>query len=176
MCWLHSIIVPLHKPNKPTNLPSSYRPISLTSHFCKLMERMVTVRLRWYLKSNNMLKQYQSTFRERRRPLDHLLRLHDTVHKVLANQRSVLAVFLDIVKTYDLVYKDILLIKLLKLGVNGFMLNFIAAFLTNRSFQVRISSAHSQVKHLHNGIPQESVLSPLLFPVKINDLPTYLNS
>ena len=84
MCWLHSIIVPLHKPNKPTNLPSSSRPISLTSHLCKLMERMVTVRLRWYLESNNLLNQYQSAFRERRRPLDHLLRLHDTVHKALA--------------------------------------------------------------------------------------------
>ena len=145
MCWLHSIIVPLHKLNKPTNLPSSHRPISLTSHLCKLMERMVTVRLRWYLESNNLLKQYQSAFRERRRPFDHLLCLHDTVHKALAHQRSVLAVFLDIEKAYDLVYKDILLIKLLNLGVNGFMLNFIAAFLTNRSFQVRISLAHSQV-------------------------------
>ena len=69
---------------------------------------MVTVRLRSYLESNNLLNQYQSAFRERRRPLDHLVRLHDTVHKALANQRSVLAVFLDIEKAYDLVYKDIL--------------------------------------------------------------------
>ena len=79
-------------------------------------------------------------------------------------------------KAYDLVYKDILLIKLLNLGVTGFMLNFIAAFLTNRSFQVRISSTHSHVKHLHNGIPQGSVQSPLLFAVIINDLPTCLTS
>ena len=105
MCWLHSIIVPLHKPNKPTILPSSYRPISLTSHLCKLMERMVTVRLGWYLESNNLLNQYQSAFRDRRRPLDHLLRLHDAVHKALTNQRSVLVVFLDIEKAYDLVIK-----------------------------------------------------------------------
>ena len=69
---------------------------------------MVTVRLRWYLERNNMHNQYQSAFRERRKPLDHLLRLHDTVHKALANQRSVLAVFLDIEKAYDLVFKDIL--------------------------------------------------------------------
>ena len=137
---------------------------------------MVTVRLRWYLESNNLLNQYQSAFRESRRPLDHLLRLHDTVHMALANHTSVLAVFLEIEKAYDLVYKDIVLIKLLNLGVNGFMLNFIAAFLTNRSFQVRISSAHPKVKHLHNGIRQGSVLSPLLFAVMINSLPTCLNS
>ena len=61
------------------------------------------------------------------------------------------------------------------MGVNGFMLNFITAFFTYRSFQIRISSAHSQVKHLRNGILQGSVLSPLLFAVMINDLPTCLN-
>ena len=59
MCWLHSIIVSLHKLNKPTNLPS---------------QRMVTVRLRWYLENNNFLNHYQSAFRERRRLLDYLLR------------------------------------------------------------------------------------------------------
>ena len=75
MCWLHSVIVPLHK---PTNLLGSYRPISLTSHLYKLMERMVSVRLRWYLENNNFLQHYQSAFRERRRPVDHLLRLHDS--------------------------------------------------------------------------------------------------
>ena len=98
------------------------------------------------------------------------------MRKALANQRSVLAVFLDIEKTYDLVYKDILSIQLLNLVVNRFMLSFITAFLNNRSFQVRISSAHLQVKLLHNGIPHGTVLSPLLLAVVINDLPTCLNS
>ena len=111
MCWLYSIIVLLHKPFKPTNLPSSYKPISLTSHLCKLMERMVTVRLRWHLENNNFFNPYQSAFREPRRPLDHLLRLRDTVHKALANQRLVLSVLLDIKNAHDLVYKDVLLIK-----------------------------------------------------------------
>ena len=102
---------------------------------------MVTVRLRRYLENNNFPNQCQPAFRERWRPLDHLLHLHDTVHKVLANQSSVLAVFLDIEKTYDLVHKDIFLIKQLNLDANEFRINFVTAFLTNRSFQIRISSA-----------------------------------
>ena len=57
--WLHSMIVPFHKPNKPVNLPQSYRPISLTSHVWKIMERMVAARLRWYLEKNNILKKIQ---------------------------------------------------------------------------------------------------------------------
>ena len=159
--WLHSMIVPLHKPNKPVNLPQSYRPISLTSHICKLMERMVAAQLRWYLEKNNILNKYQSGFRERRRPIDHLLNLHDTVYKALANQRSVLAEFIDIEKAFDMVHKDTLLLKLLKIGIQGFMFNFLRSFLSNRTFQVKVSSTPSQIKTLQNGVPQGSVLSPL---------------
>ena len=174
--WLHSMIVPLHKPNKPVNLPHSYRPISLTSHICKLMERMVAVRFRWYLEKNNILNKYQSGFRERRRPIDHLLNLHDTVYKALANQRSVLAVFIDIKKAFDMVHKDTLLLKLLKIGIQGFMFNFLRSFLSNRTFHVKVSSTPSQIKTLQNGVPQGSGLSPLLFAIMINDLPSCFNS
>jgi len=118
-------------------------------------------------RKNNILNR---SFRDRRRPLDHILRLHDTVHKALNNQRSVLAVFLDIEKAYDLVCRNVLLLKLLNVGINGNMFNFIRYFLTNRSFRIRVSSTLSTVKSLKNGIPQGSVLSPLLFSVMINDL------
>ena len=140
------------------------------------MERMVATRLRWYLEKKYILNKHQSGFRERRRPSDHLLHLHDTVYKALANQRSVLAVFLDIEKAFDIVRTNTLLLKLLKCGVQGFMFNFLKAFLSNRTFQVRVSSTPSQVKVLQNGVPQGSVLSPLLFAIMINDLPSCFNS
>ena len=127
--WTHSTVIPLHKPNKPVNSPQSYRPTSLTSHIRKLMEIMVATRLRWYLEKNNILIKHQSGFRERRRPTDHLLYLHDTIYKALANQRSVLAVFLDIEKTFDMVHTNTLILKLLKCGVQGFM------------FQIKIKSS-----------------------------------
>ena len=173
--WRHSIVVPIHKPNKPNHLPSSYRPISLTSTMCKLMEKMVENRLSWYLEKNNLINNFQCGFRKRRRTTDHILRLHDTIYKALANKRFVIAVFLDLEKAYDMVFNDAVILKLIKLGINGRILAFINSFLSNRSFQVRIGASYSQEKCLENGLPQGSILSPLLFSVMINDLSEMLN-
>jgi len=76
---LHSIIDPIPKPNKPAHLPSSYRPISLTSSVCKLFEKMVVCRLNWFLEYHNILNISQSGFRQRRKTTDHILRLHDAI-------------------------------------------------------------------------------------------------
>ena len=75
-----------------------------------------------------------------------------------------------------MVHKDTLLLKLLNIGFQGFMLNFLKSFLSYRTFQVRVSSTRSHVKILQNGVPQGSVLSLLLFAVMINDLPSCFTS
>ena len=161
-------MIPIHKANKPSNLALSYRPTSLTSNMCKLI---VAKRLRWYLQKNNLINILQSGFRSRRRTTDHLLRLHDAIYEAIANKRSVLSVFLEIEKAYDMVCREALLLKLLQLGITGEIFSFIKSFLTNRSFQVRIDSSYSEVKNLENGVPQGSILSPILFSILINDLP-----
>jgi len=102
-CWLHSIVVSIPKPNKPAHLPSSYRPISLTSNVCKLFEKMLACHLNWFLEYHNVLHISQSGFRQRRKTTDHLLRLHDAIHKSMANKHNVLSVFIDIEKAYDMV-------------------------------------------------------------------------
>ena len=127
--WSHSLVVPIPKLNKPSCLPSSYRP-----NACKLMEKMIVRRLKWYLEYNNFLDIKQSGFRERRRTTDHILRLHDAVQKSLADKHHLLAIFIDLEKAYDMVNKKVLLLKLLKLGINGNMFNFAGAFLSNRAF------------------------------------------
>jgi len=93
--WLHSIVDPIPKPNKPAHLPSSYRPISLTSNVAKLFEKKLVCRLSWFLEYHNVLRISQSGFQHRRKTTDHLLRLHKEFHKVMANKHNVLSVFID---------------------------------------------------------------------------------
>lgn len=168
--WKHAIVIPVLKPNKPKSEPSSYRPISLTSHFSKLMERVVVFRLKWYLEKNCYLNINQSGFRAKRNTVDQLLRLSDDILKGLGNKSVVLGVFLDVEKAYDMIWKKGVLFKLQQLGLDGNMFNWISAFLENRSLQVRIGSSVSSSYQVENGLPQGSVLSPILFLVAINDL------
>ena len=174
--WGHSIIVPILKNGKDPSSPTSYRPISLTSHLGKVMEVMVAMRLRWFLETRNLLHTSQSGFRHKRSTLDHILRLHDTVYKAFINGGSVMAVFLDIAKAYDTVWRDGLLTKLYQLGIRGIMLRWIRSMISNRTFQVRIGNKFSDEARLENGIPQGSVISPLLFAVMVNDLPEEIST
>jgi len=174
--WLHSIVVSVPKQNKPAYLPSSYRPISLPSNVCKLFEKIIVCRLNWFLEYHNVLHISQSSFRQRRRTTDHLLPLHDAIHKSMANKHNVLSVFIDIEKAYDMANKEVLLSKLLSYGISGRMFHFIRSFLSNRTFQIRIGSTLSMNKRLENGTPQGSVLSPILFSLMINDLPKRITS
>ena len=86
----------------------------------------------------------------------------------MANKHSLLSVFIDIEKAYDMVNKQVLLSKLHSFGISGRMFHFIHSFLSNRTFQVRIGSTLSVTKRLENDTPQGSVFSPILFPLMIN--------
>jgi len=123
----------------------------------------------------NILTFTQSGFRQRRKTTDHILRLHDIIQKSLANKHNILAIFIDIEKAYDMVKKNVLLLKLLKFGITGRMFQFISSFLSNRAFQVRAGSTLSMTILLENWTPQGSVLNPVLFSL-INDLPNKITS
>lgn len=168
--WKHAIVVPILKVGKDPHLAGSYRPISLTSSMCKLMERLVANRLQWYLERHQLLSNVQSGFRRNRGTMDHVVRLQDTVVRQLNNRGHVLAVFLDMEKAYDMVWQRGLMIKLKKFGVNGCMFRWIEAFLSDRTIQVKVGAALSQVHKLENGTAQGSMLSPLAFISMIDDL------
>lgn len=168
--WKHALVIPLLKPNKPSNNANSYRPIALTSCICKLLEKIIQLRMMFFLESNKLLNKNQAGFRQHRSTLDQLVQLADKIHKGNKNRMFTVGVFLDLEKAYDMVHKPSLLFKLSNLGFSNRILNYVKAFLTDRTFQVisqgELSSIYTQV----NGVPQGSVISPLLFLILINDL------
>jgi len=168
--WSHAVILPFQKPDKPPTDPGSYRPISLTSCLCKLMEKLVSNRFTWYLEKNKILNNAQTGFRKGRSTVDQIVKLQDVIHRYNKNKGFTLGVFLDFEKAYDMMWRTGLLVKLKKIGINGNMFSFISSFIRNRSMQVQVGTKLSETKTLENGTPQGSILSPILFLVMINDI------
>ena len=169
--WRHAIIIPISKPTKPNNDPSSYRPISLTSTLCKIMERLIANRMCWFLEKNHIFNKNQSGFRRNRACIDQIMRLQDDIHKSLQSKSNTIGIFIDLEKAFDMIWRDGLLQKLRNIGINGNMYKWITEFLTNRTIQVRIGNELSGKAKLQNGSPQGSVLSPILFLIMMNDIP-----
>ena len=99
--WREATVIPLPKPEKEHSDPNNYRPISLTSCICKLVERMVNNRLMWYLESENLLSKWQCGARKNRSTLDQLVRLDTYIREALAKHQHVVSVFFDIEQAYD---------------------------------------------------------------------------
>ena len=169
--WRHSIVKPVLKSGKDPQAISSYRPISLTSTVGKIMEKLVTNRLTYYVEKNKLLANVQSGFRKGRSTTDHIIRLQDTINKYNCSRGYTAAVFIDFQSAYDMLWHKGLLRKLSGMGINGKAFAYIEQFVTNRTMQVRVGSELSVTHNLENGTPQGSIISPLLFLIMINDLP-----
>lgn len=124
----------------------------------------------YYLNKKGYLANYQSGFRKGRSTNDATLCLEHEVRRAQVNRESVVAVFFDIEKAYDMMWVEGLLIKLYKLGIKGKIYEWIKDFLTNRKLQVRIGEVVSDKYVVENGTPQGSIISPLLFSIMINDI------
>ena len=175
LVWKHSIVVPIYKQGKPRSDKDSYRPIALTSHPCKVMEKIILNRLIHHCEKYKILPLNQAGFRKGRSTNDHLVKLTTHVKQQFARRKNVLATFFDVRKAYDQVWHNRLLRKLEKFGVTGSMYNYISNFLADRNIQVRIGNSYSKPRLLQMGLPQGSVISPILFNILIADLPLGLS-
>ena len=174
--WLHSFIIPILKTGKSRTNPASYRPIYLTSCACKLFERLVNQRLRFFLEFFSKLDQFQSGFRKGRSTADNLVRITNTIQKGFEEKQHTVAVFLDLTAAFDMVHPSALLHLVYKKGVRGNLAVFIRNFLQPRTFQVRVRTFLSPPTTKKFGIPQGSVISPTLFLIMIDEIATNINT
>ena len=167
--WKNANICPLFKKNDRT-IPSNYRPVSLTCILCKLLEHIVCSNMMSHFEENHILNDRQHAFRKNRSCETQLVNVIHDWAEAIDNQQQTDIFILDFEKAFDTVPHELLKSKLHGYGVNKKVLNWIDSFLTNRQQCVVVNGTSSSHKEVASGVPQGTVLGPILFLVHINDI------
>lgn len=167
-------VIPIHKAKERDQF-SNYRPISILPVISKLYEKAMHKRLLNFMEKHDLLYQSQYGFRENHSTIMAVLELINKTIDSLDSKESVIAIFLDLSKAFDTINHKILLSKLAYYGVRGVGYEWMESYLSNRYQYVNYDNHDSTAQSLTCGVPQGSVLGPLLFIIYMNDLPHCLN-
>ena len=168
--WKTATCIPINKPNKPKNRVEGYRPISLISCTSKVLEKIITKRLTWFLQRNKLISHQQVAFKPGKGTLDALVYLDHKMATTISTRNHISIISIDFEKAFDRIGIHTILSQLMEWKVGPKILNFIKSFLTNRKIRVKVNGTLSKIRSLNNGIPQGSPLSVVLFQIATEKL------
>ena len=164
-------IIPVFKKGD-SRIVSNYQPISSLSIFDKLLEKIVYKRLYDFLRKNNVLYKYQFGFRKNHSTAMAILEAVDFCYENMDSNNKIVGIYFDLQKAFDTVDHNLLLNKLYHVGIRGLMHNWLTNYLSNRKQYTSINGVFSEMGDIVCGVPQGSVLGPLLFLIYVNDIST----
>lgn len=168
-CLKKSKVVPIFKSGSPQDI-TNYRPISIIPSIAKIIEKIMEIRLTSFFNKHKILTNQQFGFRKGRSTELALIAFLNDIYINRNNNQHTLAVFIDFSKAFDSINHQILIKKLELYGLKGLVLNWFRSYLSKRQQSVKINSTNSNFKYLDSGVPQGSILGPILFNLYINDI------
>ena len=165
--WKHATIMPLPKTGDLSN-PSNYRPIAPLPLPSKIIERIAHNKISGYMETNNIFNKSQGGFRKNHSTTSTIAKFTDTILKDIDKDKTTVASFVDLTKAFDTVNHTILLLKLKNMGINLDIILWLTSYLDNRTQVTMANNTLLTQANVKFGVPQGSILGPLLFLAYIN--------